>query len=123
MAIRVLVADDNALIRRSITTILESDAEIEVCAEAANGVEAIEKAQEVDFDVAIMDFRMPVMNGLETTRKIKELRPSLPVLVIAFDNSSELEREGRQAGADAVVSKVEGSTRLAAAVRSLASSH
>jgi len=71
MAIRVLVADDNTLIRKQIRTIVESDTELEVCAEAVNGLEAVEKAKKSSPDVAVIDFQMPVMDGLKATRKIK----------------------------------------------------
>lgn len=72
MAIRVLVADDNQVIRKEIRTIIESDEELVVCAEAVNGLEAVEKAQESCPDVAVIDFQMPVMDGLKATRRIKK---------------------------------------------------
>jgi DNA-binding NarL/FixJ family response regulator len=119
VAIRVLVADDSTLIRREIRTIIESDAALKVCAEAANGAEAVEKAQETCPDVAVIDFQMPVMDGLKATRRIKRLMPWLPVLLFTLYSSPQLEWESKQAGADAVLSKVEGSERLPGVIHSL----
>ncbi len=72
MAKRILVADDSLLMRRQIRTILELDGDIEICAEAANGIEAVQKVQECHPDLALLDFLMPGMNGLEATREIKK---------------------------------------------------
>ena len=110
MAIRVLFADDNALMRKQIRTLIESDKELEVCAEAVNGLEAVQKAQESCPDLAVIDFQMPVMDGLKATRKIKRLMPFLPILVFALYSSPQLERESKRAGADAILLKGEGST-------------
>jgi DNA-binding NarL/FixJ family response regulator len=123
MATRVLIADDSLFIRQAVRNVLESDTDAKVCAEAANGLEAVKKAHEFHPDLTIMDFRMPVMNGLEATRHMKAMIPSMPVVILAFDNSPELERESIEAGADAVVVKVGGITSLTDAVRSLAQRH
>ena len=120
MVSRVLIADDNALIRRQIRNILELDSGLRVCAEASNGLEAVEKAQECGPDVCVMDVVMPVMNGLQATREIKAAAPGVRVLIFAFDSSKQLEWESKQAGADAVLAKGEGSSRLAAMVHGLA---
>lgn len=119
MAIRVLVADDNTLIRKQIRAIIESDVELKVCAEAANGLEAVEKAQESCPDVAVIDFQMPVMDGLKATRRIKRLMPFLPILLFTLYSSRQLEWESKQAGADAILLKVEGGTRLPEIIHSL----
>ncbi len=117
---RVLIADDNALIRRQIRNILELDSELQVCAEAENGIEAVKKAQEFDPDVAVIDVVMPIMDGLRATRVIKELMPSVRIVIFAFDSSKQLEWESKEAGADAVLAKDQGSARLAAVVHGLA---
>jgi CheY-like chemotaxis protein len=119
MAKRVLVADDSNLIRKQIRTIIESDAELAVCAEALNGLEAVQKAQESCPDLAIIDFQMPMMDGLKATRKIKRLMPLLPILLFTLSSSPQLEWESKRAGADAVLLKMEGSTGLPAVMHSL----
>ena len=78
---RILVADDSELMRRLIRGTLELDGDIEICAEAENGIEAVRKAQQCRPDLVVMDVYMPVMNGLEATQVIKTLMPNLPVLV------------------------------------------
>src|SRR5712692_9017341 len=112
MAKRILVADDSAVMRRQIRTILELDRDVEVCAEAVNGLEAVQKAQECFPDLVVIDVLMPGMNGLEATQKIKQLVPPLPVLLFTLDSSAQLERESKQAGADAILVKAEGAARL-----------
>lgn len=119
MAKRILVADDSAFMRRQIRTILALDRDIEVCAEAANGLEAVQKAQECLPDLAVLDVLMPEMNGLDATREIKRLVPSLPVVLFTLDSSAQLERESQRAGADAILVKAEGAARLSGVVHSL----
>jgi DNA-binding NarL/FixJ family response regulator len=75
MPIRVVVADDNSLIRRQIRALLELDTDVDLCAEAVNGVDAVRTVQESHPDVVIVDFQMPLMNGLEVTRRIKARMP------------------------------------------------
>jgi CheY-like chemotaxis protein len=119
MAIRVLVADDNTLIRKQIRSIVESDTELEVCAEAVDGLEAVEKAQESRPDVAVIDFQIPVMDGLRAIRRIKPPMPFLPILLFTLYSSPQLEWESKQAGADAVLTKAEGSRPLSSLIHSL----
>lgn len=98
MAIRVLIADDNSLMRRQIRALLELDTDVDLCAEAVDGLEAVQRAQECHPDVAVVDFQMPLMNGLEAARRIKALTPFVHVLIFALDYSSLLEWEGKRAG-------------------------
>jgi len=119
MAKRIPVADDSLLMRKQIRTILESDKDIEICAEATDGLEAVRKARECRPDLAVLDFLMPAMNGLEATREIKKVRPTLPVLLFILDDSALLEWESKQAGADAVLPKAEGSKQISRLIHSL----
>ena len=75
MAKAVLVVDDNALIRQALCELFKREADFEVCGEAENGREAIEKAQQLHPDLIVMDLSMPVMNGIEAARVLKGLMP------------------------------------------------
>jgi DNA-binding NarL/FixJ family response regulator len=116
---RILVADDSPLIREHIRTIFALEGDIEVCAEATDGLEAVRKVRECRPDLAIIDFQMPVMNGLEATREIKKQLPAIPILIFTVYGSSEREREGKRAGADAVLSKADGGAGLSRVVHAL----
>jgi DNA-binding NarL/FixJ family response regulator len=119
MTKRILIVDDNLLLRRQVRTILAADQNIEVCAEAADGVEAIQKAVECIPDLAVMDVVMPRMNGLEATRAIKRLVPTVHILIFALDISPTVEDESKRAGADAVLSKSRAGTQLPKIIHSL----
>jgi two-component system, NarL family, response regulator NreC len=112
MTKRVLIADDNRVMRHHIRSILELDASVEVCAEAVNGMDAVQKVRECHPDLVVLDFVMPEMNGLEATREIKRLMPALPVLLFTLHDSPALEEESRRAGVDAVIAKEQGRTQL-----------
>ena len=115
---RILIVDDSALIRRQVRRILESQREIEVCAEAENGAEAVQKVGECHPDLVVLDVIMPVMNGLDAARAIKKLVPGLPVLLFTLDESPEIERECERAGADAILAKAQG-TQLSRVIHRL----
>ena len=84
MAIRVLVADDNALIRKQIRSIVESDTELEICAEACRWIGGRRRKLRnlVQTGTLTIDIEMPVMDGLKATRRIKRLMPLLPILLL-----------------------------------------
>ena len=119
MAKRILVADDSEVIRRQVRTILEPDPDIEICAEAANGLQAVQEVQRCRPDLAVLDFLMPEMNGLEATREIKKIMPTLPVVIFTVENTPQLEWESKQAGADALLPKAEGSRQLSELIHTL----
>ena len=105
MPTRVLIATIRLLWRR----LLEKQPDLQVCGDASNGVEAIEKVDELEPDVVVMDLGMPVMTGLQAAPKIVEARPRLPMLLIsAQEVSKELAREARQAGFRGAVTKSTG---------------
>jgi two-component system, NarL family, response regulator DegU len=115
--IRVLIADDSELMRRQIRTILEPDADVEICAEAENGLEAVRKARECRPDLAVLDVYMPVMNGLEATEAIKTLIPNLPVVVFTLNDSHQIRIESQRAGADAFLLKADAGIQLSRTIR------
>jgi DNA-binding NarL/FixJ family response regulator len=115
---RILIADDSKRMRRQIRATLESDQDIEICAEADNGLDAVRKVDEYHPDLAVVDVVMPVMSGLAATREIKKLMPSLPVLVFTLYDSHRIRSESEKAGADAVLLKADGA-QLSRTVRTL----
>jgi DNA-binding NarL/FixJ family response regulator len=119
MTNRILIVDDSSMMRRQIRTILQHDPEIEVCAEAENGAEALQRIREHKPDLVVLDVLMPVMNGLQATREIKKLAPSVPVLLFTLCESPQLEFESKRAGADGVVPKSAAGTQLVPAIHSL----
>ena len=112
MPIRVLIADDSELIRQQVRKILESDQQLEICAEAENGREAVRMARQYRPDLVLMDVFMPEMSGLEALYEIKRTAPNLPVVVFTILDSGDLRAESRNAGADAFVLKAKGSVEL-----------
>jgi two-component system, NarL family, response regulator LiaR len=80
--VRILIVDDHAVVRQGLITFLELQDEIEVVGEASNGKEAVQKVQELEPDVVLMDLVMPVMDGLTAIKQIKQLRPSTEVIAL-----------------------------------------
>ena len=105
MAKMVLVVDDNAAIRQALCRLFTSEADFDVCGEAENGRDAIERAQVLPPDLIVMDLSMPVMNGIDATRTLKTLMPTVPVIVFSEYSDAFSEEEARSAGISALVSK------------------
>ena len=107
MAKTILIADDNAHIRQALCEAFARESDFKVCAEAQDGRDAIEKAQQLRPDLIILDLSMPVMNGLDAARVLKDRMPSVPIILFTLHAFPSIEAEARVAGADAVVSKAE----------------
>ena len=90
--IRILLADDHEIVRRGLREVLETHPDWEVCAEAENGREAVERAREHRPDVAVLDLSLPELNGLEATRRIRRESPNTEVLVFTVHDSEEMSR-------------------------------
>ena len=117
--IRVLLADDHAVMRRGIREILAGDSEVEVIGEAADGREAIRLADKLKPDVLIIDLGMPELNGLDAIRHIRREHPEVELLVFSMHDSEELIREVFSAGARGYVLKSDAALYLNQAVKSL----
>ncbi|MDI6696587.1 MAG: response regulator transcription factor [Anaerolineales bacterium] len=115
--IRVLIADDHAILRDGIRSLLEIQPEIRVVGEAANGREALEKARLLLPDVVLMDVAMPEMNGLEATRQIKALNPQIQILILTQHDDREYVEPLLQAGASGYVLKRSGGREVITAIR------
>ena len=120
MTIRVLVADDQSMVRAGFRMLLGGEEDIEVVAEASNGLEAVEKADRFDPDVILMDIRMPELDGLEATRRILATDPAARILVLTTFDLDEYVFEALRAGASGFVLKDDPPEQLLAAVRDVA---
>jgi len=107
MSHTILIADDSRFIRKALCNVFEREEDFDVCGEAENGRDAVEKAQELHPDLILLDLSMPVMNGLDATRLLKRVMPEVPVIMFSAYRSSSTEKEARSAGASALVSKFE----------------
>lgn len=118
--IRVLVADDHRIVREGLVSLLVESGECAVVAEAADGVEAVEKAVASDPDVAVLDLTMPRLNGIEAVRRIREQAPRTRVLVLTVHEEEEYVVPVVRAGAAGYLVKDSAASELLAAVRALA---
>ena len=120
MSVRVLIADDQALVRAGFRKILEADASIEVVGEAADGLEAVEEAPRLRPDLVLMDIRMPNLDGIAATRRVLSTVPSTRVLILTTFGLTEYVYEALRAGASGFLLKDAPPEDLLAAVRVIA---
>jgi DNA-binding NarL/FixJ family response regulator len=120
VTIRVVVADDQSMVRAGFRMLLSGEDDIEVVAEAANGLEAVEKAARFDPTVILMDIRMPELDGLEATRRILTADPEARVLILTTFDLDEYVYEALRAGASGFVLKDDPPEQLIAAIRTVA---
>jgi PAS domain S-box-containing protein len=116
---RILIADDHDVLRRGIRTMLESDPSLEVCGEAVDGKDALEKTLSQAPDLVILDMNMPIMNGLDVLRQIVRQRPEIKVLAFSVHDSKQIVEEILAAGAHSYLSKATAGQRLVHEVRLL----
>lgn len=103
----ILIVDDSAQIRNMVRLWLETDDKFEVCGEAADGVEGIEKALELKPDLIVLDLLMPRMNGLQTAAALQTAMPEVPIILFTLFPDSELASQARSAGVASVLSKMD----------------
>ncbi len=120
MAIRVLLVDDQALFREGLRTLLSLYPELDIVGEASNGHEALALAERLQPDVVLMDLRMPVLDGVTATRRLKELRPSSRVIILTTFDDDEYVFDGLRAGAVGYLLKDVSSEILVEAIRTTA---
>jgi DNA-binding NarL/FixJ family response regulator len=117
---RILIADDHDVVRSGLRAILEAEHGLEVVGEASTGREAIDQALLLKPDVVIMDYSLPLMNGIEVTRNIRARVPGAEVLIFTMHDTDELIRDALEAGARGFLLKSDARRFLIAAVESLA---
>jgi len=118
--IKILLADDHALVRQGFRMILEAQSDMEIVGQASNGREAVELGEKLHPDVVIMDVAMPELNGIEATRRLAASAPRTRVLALSMHKDSMYVREILRAGARGYLLKDSGDADLIAAVRAVA---
>jgi len=121
LTLRVLVVDDSEIVRRGICQILQSQPDIRVVCEASDGADAVRRAGEHRPDIVLLDITMPVMNGFEAARRIKDELPSILILMVSQFDSAPFAREAVAAGASGYVVKSNASSELIPALRKIQS--
>ena len=106
-AARILVVDDNAALRRALRNLLETQDDWKVCDEASDGLEAVAKFGKEKFDVIVLDFQMPGMNGLDAAKQITSRSPTTPILMVTLHHSPELAEEARKVGIRGICTKAD----------------
>jgi DNA-binding NarL/FixJ family response regulator len=102
---RILVADDSDIVRRGIGRLLSQHEDWQICGEAANGREAVEKARQLHPDLVVIDFAMPSMNGIEAAREIRAANPETAFVLCSMYLDNQLESVARDVGINSVLSK------------------
>ncbi|PKM64378.1 MAG: DNA-binding response regulator [Firmicutes bacterium HGW-Firmicutes-20] len=115
--IKVLIVDDQPILREGLKSLLATCEDIDVIAEAGNGKEAIEQLNHVTPDVILMDIRMPVLNGVEATKQIKEKYPSVIIIILTTFDDDQYILDALRYGASGYLLKDMGIQQLAAAIR------
>lgn len=119
MAFRIVVADDHEVVRRGLCALLRNQPDWEVCGEASDGREAVEKVLALKPAVVILDIGMPNLNGLEATRQILKANPGVKVLILTLHDSDQVVQEVLDAGARGFLLKTDAARDLVAAVEAL----
>jgi DNA-binding NarL/FixJ family response regulator len=104
---RILIADDNEDLRRVIRWFLESQTTCEVCGEAVNGFDVIDKAITLNPDLILLDYSMPAMNGIEAGAVLKVMLPNVPLILFTAEDTGAIESAAISAGIQAVVAKTD----------------
>ena len=119
MALRIFVADDHEVVRRGICSLLTSHSGWEICGEAADGREAVEKVAHLKPDIVILDIGMPALNGLEAARQILHNDPHQKIAILSITDSEQVIQEALRAGAKAYILKSDGAKDLIVAIEAL----
>jgi DNA-binding NarL/FixJ family response regulator len=116
---RILIVDDLPEMRKLIRTYIEEETDFCVCGEAIDGLDAIDKAQNLKPDLIILDASMPRMNGIEAAPKLKKVLPETPIILFTFHEGMMRGFDAPEVGVDAVVTKANGMFPLKENVKAL----
>jgi DNA-binding NarL/FixJ family response regulator len=105
MSKSILIVDDNKFVRYELRSFVETQTHFDVCGEAINGVDAIEKARTLHPDLIVMDLSMPVMNGLEAGAVLKAMLPKVPIVMYTVHDTTAIKVQALAAGVRAVIQK------------------
>jgi two-component system chemotaxis response regulator CheY len=119
MVSSILIVYDNAHIRKALCDMFKREEDFNICGEAENGREAIEKAQQLQPDLVVLDMSMPVMNGLDAARALKRLMPRVPLIMYSAFGDQYVEQQASLLGISSVISKSEPVTTVVGTARSL----
>ncbi len=119
---RILIADDNQVVRRGIADLLAHEKGWEICGEASNGAETSDKAGELRPDLVLLDVRMPGTSGLEAARLLRAQNPAVKIIIMSQHDPQQLVSRAVQAGADACVDKATIGTELVPLIKALVGS-
>ena len=119
MTVRILLADDHAIVRDGLRMLLEAQSDLEVVGTAADGRNAVQQARQLRPDVVVMDIAMPSLNGIEAARAICEALPETRVLILSMQSSPEHVFRALQSGARGYLLKESAGTELVAAIRAV----
>lgn len=114
---KILIVDDHEIFRRGLRALLEPSSEWQICGEAVDGVDAVEKCTALNPDIVILDITMPRLNGLEAARLIKKQNPATRIVIITQHDSPQVQAAALEAGAQAFVTKSAVGNELVAALR------
>jgi two-component system invasion response regulator UvrY len=117
--IRILIADDHAIVRAGLKQFIADQVDMEVAAEAASGAEAIAAVRASDFDVVLLDISMPDKNGIDTLKTLRHVKPDLPVLMLSAYAEDQYAVNLLRAGAAGYLNKEAASTQLVGAIRTV----
>jgi DNA-binding NarL/FixJ family response regulator len=116
---RILIADDHHMVRRGVGALLSKEAGWEICGEATDAAQAIQKASELNPDLVVLDISMPDGSGLEAARRIRQEIPHVRILMMSHHDATQFEQSAIESGADGCIDKARLALDLVAMIKSL----